>query len=70
MNLPRFTLSTARLAVTDRKNGLYIVSGLDLQRDGKWELNIKVKKNGIEDFVKFIFPDALKARVPKGRYSP
>jgi hypothetical protein len=56
--------------VTDKGNGLYIVSGLDLQKEGKWELTITVKKGRIEDRVKFILPDALKARVPKGRYSP
>ncbi len=60
----------AMLIVTDKGNGLYIVSGLDLKREGKWELAIKVKKNGVEDRVKFILPDSLKERVPKGRYSP
>ncbi len=56
--------------VTDKGNGLYIVSGLDLQKEGKWELAITVKKGRLEDHVKFILPDALKSRVPKGRYSP
>lgn len=56
--------------VTDKGNGLYIVSGLDLQKEGKKELTITVKKGRIEDHVKFILPDALKSRVPKGRYSP
>jgi hypothetical protein len=56
--------------VTDKDNGLYIVSGLDLRKEGKWELTIRVKQGRIEDRVKFILPDALKARVPKGRYSP
>jgi hypothetical protein len=56
--------------VTDKGNGLYIVSGLDLQKEGKWELTITVKKDRIEDIVKFVLPDALKSRVPKGRYSP
>jgi hypothetical protein len=69
-NLITGEITPARLSVTDRKNGLYIVSGLDLQRDGKWELSITVKKTGIEDLVKFILPDALIDRVPKGRYSP
>jgi hypothetical protein len=58
------------LNVTDKGNGLYIVSGLNLQRDGRWELAITVKKEGIEDGVKFVLPDALQERVPKGRYSP
>ncbi|HAM50259.1 MAG TPA: hypothetical protein DCP92_06035 [Nitrospiraceae bacterium] len=55
--------------ITDKGNGLYIVSGLDLQKEGKWELAIMVDKGSIEDGVKFVLPDALKARVPKGRYS-
>lgn len=56
--------------VTDKGNGLYIVSNLNLQREGRWELAITIKKNGVEDRVKFILPDALKERVPKGKYSP
>jgi hypothetical protein len=59
-----------KLTVTDKKNGLYIVSGLDLKREGKWELLITVKKAGVEDSVKFVFPDVLKDRPAKGRYSP
>ena len=58
------------LTVVDKGNGLYTVSGLNLQRDGRWELAITVKKDGIEDRAKFVLPDALKDRVPKGRYSP
>ena len=56
--------------VTDKGNGLYVVSGLNLQRDGRWELAITVKKGGLDDSVKFVLPDALKTRVQKGRYSP
>jgi hypothetical protein len=56
-------------AVTDKGNGLYIVSGLNLRKKGKWELAITVKKGRTEDRVNFVFPDALNARVPKGRYS-
>ncbi len=59
-----------KLTVTDKHNGLYIVSGLDLKRKGKWELLITVKKNGVEDGVSFVFPAVLKQRYPKGRYSP
>lgn len=61
---------SGKLAVTDKQNGLYIVSGIDLKRDGKWELLITVRKAGIEDSVKFVFPDALKDRPAKGKYSP
>ncbi len=46
------------------------MSGLDLQKPGKWELSIMVKKDSVEDGVKFILPDALKDRPAKGRYSP
>ena len=56
--------------VEDKGNGLYIISNLNLQREGRWELAITIKKNGVEDRVKFILPDALKERLPKGKYSP
>ena len=56
--------------VTDKGNGLYIVSGLDLQKEGKWELAMTVKKGSIEDIVRFALPEAFKVRVPKGKYSP
>ena len=58
------------LTVVDKGNGLYIVTGLNLQRDGRWELAVIIKKEGVEDRVKFVLPDALKERVSKGRYSP
>ena len=69
-NLATGETAPGKLSVTDKKNGLYIVSGLDLKTDGKWELLITVKKGAIEDRVKFIFPDVLKERPAKGRYSP
>ncbi len=56
--------------VKDKGNGLYIVSGLDLRREGRWEPAITIKKNGVKDSLKFVLPDALKERLPKGRYSP
>jgi hypothetical protein len=56
--------------VMDKGNGLYIISNLNLNREGRWELRITVGKKGVVDHVKFILPDALKNRVPKGRYSP
>jgi hypothetical protein len=56
--------------VMDKGNGLYIISHLNLNREGRWELGITIGKNGVVDHVKFILPDALKHRVPKGRYSP
>jgi hypothetical protein len=59
-----------KLTITDKHNGLYIVSGLDMGRQGKWELLITVKNKGVQDGVTFVFPDVLKQRYPKGRYSP
>jgi hypothetical protein len=58
------------VSVVDKHNGLYIVSGLDLKKAGRWELSVTVKKGDTEDGVKFILPDALKKPYPKGRYSP
>jgi hypothetical protein len=62
--------STPTPTITDKNNGLYIISGLDLVKEGKRELAVTVKKGRVEDTVKFVLPDALKDRVPKGRYSP
>ena len=58
------------LTISDKENGLYIISGLNLQRDGRWELFVNVRKGDVEDSVKFIFPDVLKERHPEGAYSP
>ncbi len=69
-NLSSGKKAPGTLTVADKGSGLYIVSGLNLQRDGRWELTITVRKDGIEDRAKFVLPDALKDRVPKGRYSP
>lgn len=69
-NLATNEISSGAITVADKKNGLYLVSGLDLRREGKWELAIAIKKDGTEDQVKFVLPDALKERVPKGKYSP
>ena len=58
------------VSITDKQNGLYIVSGLDLEREGRWELSVTVKKGDTEDGVKFALPDALKKPYPAGKYSP
>ena len=58
------------ISITDKDNGLYIVSGLNLEREGRWELGITVMKGNVVDNVKFILPDALKKRYPKGKYTP
>jgi len=69
-NLDTSEKAPGTLKITEKGEGLYLVSNLNLQRDGRWELTVTVKKKGAEDRVKFFFPDALKAKVAKGRYSP
>lgn len=59
-NLSTGENAPGRAMVADKGNGLYIISGLDLRRKGRWELAITVRKGGIEDSVKFVLPDALK----------
>ncbi len=56
--------------ITGTVPGLYIVSGLDLRRKGRWEFAITVRHRGTEDRVTFLLPDALTDPVPKGRYTP
>ena len=56
--------------ITGTVPGLYIVSGLDLRRKGRWEFAITVRHRGTEDRATFLLPDALTDRVPKGRYTP
>ena len=56
--------------VEDKHNGLYVVSGLRLPKEGRWLFAITVKKGGVSGGVKFVLPAALKQTVPKGRYSP
>jgi CheY-like chemotaxis protein len=63
-------LSAGPFIISDKGNGLYTVSGLDLQKEGRWELSVTVKKDRAEDSVTFILPDALRKPYPKGRYSP
>ena len=69
-NLDTDEAAPESLTITDKENGLYIISGLNLQREGRWELSVKVRKDSVVDSVKFIFPDVLKERHPKGPYSP
>ena len=57
--------------IVDKKNGLYIVSGLDnISSPGHWELRVTVNKGGVKDSVKFKLPEALMKPYPKGRYHP
>ena len=58
------------ITITDKNNGLYIVSGINLEREGRWALDITVKKGNVGDSVKFVLPDALKKLYPKGKYTP
>lgn len=62
--------STQTPVVKEKGEGLYIVSGLDLKNEGHWKLTIKVKKDGTEDSVQFLLPNALKTPQPAGKYSP
>ena len=54
--------------IEDKQNGLYIISGLDLMREGVWRLDVGVKTGRAEDSVSFILPKAIKERRPKGKY--
>ncbi len=56
--------------VKEKGRGLYIVSDLPLNKEGRWKLTITVKKDGIEDSALFLFPDVLKEKWPAGRYNP
>ncbi len=56
--------------VKERGDGLYLVSNLDLKKEGRWKLAITVKKGSEEDSAQFIFPDVLRNRLPAGRYNP
>ena len=62
--------TTQTPVVKEKGEGLYLVSGLDLKKEGRWRLTIRVKKDGIEDSVQFVLPDALKTLQPAGKYSP
>ena len=56
--------------ITEKGGGLYIVKGLDLEQKGRWELTVTASKNGIADHAIFLFPEVLKERYKKGKYSP
>lgn len=57
------------LSVTEQKGGLYTIKNLDIQRGGNWELRMKIKKQKLEDGVIFVFPNAIKQDLPKGKYN-
>jgi len=54
--------------IKEKGDGLYIVSNMDIKREGKWELSVSVKKKKKEDTAAFIFPDALNKLLPAGKY--
>jgi hypothetical protein len=55
-------------AIREKGDGLYTVANLELQRKGKWELSIAIKKKKNEDSVTFVFPDVVEKRMPAGKY--
>lgn len=57
-----------QMTVKEKGDGLYTAAGVDLKRDGRWELRIKVKKKNIEDSAVFVFPDVTKVSMPVGKY--
>lgn len=69
-NIKTGAMVDSPVSITDKHNGLYIVSGLDLKKKGRWELSVTVKKGDTEDGVKFDLPEVLKKPYPAGRYSP
>ncbi len=54
------------LTVTDRGNGLYIVSGLNLLSAGRWAPRIVVNGDGVIHMAPSLFADVLSERVPGG----
>lgn len=68
--MPEGQISTDSPVVKDKGKGLYIVSSLNLTKEGKWELKMSIKKEKVEDSTSFLFPDVLKTRLTKGRYEP
>jgi hypothetical protein len=56
--------------LNEKGGGLYTLSGLDLQREGRWKLTVTVEKDGLKDSVEFLFPEVLKKKWPAGRYNP
>lgn len=58
------------LKVKEKGSGLYLAPKAGLPKDGTWKLGISVKKKKIDDGAEFDFPDALKSKLPKGKYLP
>lgn len=56
------------MKVTEKGSGLYLVSNTKFPKEGTWKLNISVIKKKIEDRATFVFPEALKKKMPAGKY--
>jgi hypothetical protein len=50
--------------VRERGGGLYSVENIILIMGGRWELRIKIRKEGVEDSVTFDFPDVKISETP------
>lgn len=57
-----------RASIKEKGQGLYTVEGLGIERDGIWELRVKVRKGKSEDEAVFAFPEAVKELKPTGRH--
>lgn len=60
---------TGSPAIKEKGEGLYTVANLDLKREGRQELKIKVKNKNITDGAVFVFPDVAKEKLPTGKYT-
>lgn len=60
---------TGSPVVKEKGEGLYTVANLNIQREGRLELKIRVKKKDIIDSAGFVFPDVTKERFPAGKYT-
>jgi hypothetical protein len=56
--------------VREKGGGLYLVSGLELKQEGRFELEVTAKKGTKEDSAVFLLPEAWDDVRPKGKYSP
>ncbi len=56
--------------VKEKGDGLYTVSGLNVLKEGHSKLTVTIKKDNVEDSVRFLFPDVAKNPLPAGRYNP
>ena len=67
--MPNGKVSTDAPTVKDKGKGLYTVSGINLEKEGQWELKISLKKKTSKDSTSFLFPNVLNKRMPVGEYS-